>query len=139
MPKPDIWNSHWMEIAFVTSKLSKDPSTKVGAVLVSQDNSQCSVGYNGMPRSYDEEPDDWLIKDRKYNLVFHAEDNCILNCPFSMKGCKLYCTHKPCYRCMERILHVGITEVYFKIDYDKLGFEDIWNKCASKIKIQKIV
>ena len=78
MPTTDQWNKHWMEVALVTSKLSKDPSTQVGAVVVTQDNRQCSIGYNGFARGIEETPDKWQ-RPTKYEYVIHAELNAILS------------------------------------------------------------
>ena len=70
------WNELFMDIAKLTAKRSKDPHTKVGAVLV-KDNHILGIGYNGEPRdfSYDF---DWHSSE-KYDYVIHAEMNAIAN------------------------------------------------------------
>lgn len=45
------WEQTFMSIAKVVAKRSKDPHTKVGAVLV-KDKLILSIGYNGEPRNY---------------------------------------------------------------------------------------
>jgi dCMP deaminase len=42
------WDDIWMKVAHAISERSIDPRYKVGAVIVSDDNTQVlSVGYNG--------------------------------------------------------------------------------------------
>ena len=88
---------HFLRLAWVTGlNLSKDPRTKVGAVIVTEDTRQVSIGYNGFPKKLAEHPERWE-KPLKYEYVIHAELNAIMNCPFDTKGCTLYCTHQPCH------------------------------------------
>ena len=49
------WDELFIEMAFLVSEKSKDPSTKVGCVLVSKDNTVLSTGNNGFPRGVKEE------------------------------------------------------------------------------------
>lgn len=44
------WDEYFMGVAILSGKRSKDPSTQVGACIVSQDNKILSMGYNGFPR-----------------------------------------------------------------------------------------
>lgn len=44
------WDDYFMGIAVLSAKRSKDPSTQVGACIVSEDNKILSVGYNGFPK-----------------------------------------------------------------------------------------
>ena len=43
------WDEYFMGIALLSAERSKDPSTSVGACIVSEANKILSVGYNGMP------------------------------------------------------------------------------------------
>jgi dCMP deaminase len=135
MPSGDIWNKHWINVAFVTSELSKDPSTKVGACLVTQDNRQCSIGFNGFASGVRETKEEWENRDYKINSVIHAEENALLLCPFEKKGSKLYVTHQPCHRCIIRILQCGIKQLYYSLDYPRLEHKDIWDKHAKMFDI----
>ena len=52
---PTSWDTYFMGLAKYVSTKSKDRSTKVGCVIVSQDHQVVSTGYNGFPRGcYDE-------------------------------------------------------------------------------------
>ena len=44
------WNQRFLEIAKTVAGWSKDPSTKVGAVAVSDARAILTTGYNGIPR-----------------------------------------------------------------------------------------
>jgi dCMP deaminase len=136
MPSQDQWNKHWMEVALVTSKLSKDPSTKVGAVIVTPDNRQCSIGYNGFAKGVIETEEKWQ-RPAKYERVIHAEMNSILNCPFETIGCKIYITHQPCHRCISHVLNSGILELYYLNTYDNLSHKDIWIEHAKLFRVCK--
>lgn len=43
------WEEYFMAIAKLSAMRSKDPSTQVGACIVSNDNRILSIGYNGTP------------------------------------------------------------------------------------------
>ena len=43
------WEEYFMAIAKLSAMRSKDPSTQVGACIVSNDNRILSIRYNGTP------------------------------------------------------------------------------------------
>ena len=90
------WDEYFMGVAMLAARRSKDPSTQVGACIVSQDNIIISTGYNGMPKgcSDDEFPWDRTGEETKYPYVVHAELNAILNANGrDLRGSKLYVAH----------------------------------------------
>lgn len=94
------------------STWSKDPSTKVGAVLVRPNNTVHSTGYNGLPRGLRDDPE--LLADRmyKYPRTLHAEVNAILNADTRPVGCTLFIwPMPPCSHCAIQIIQSGITRV----------------------------
>lgn len=119
------WNDTFMEMAEVVAKRSKDPSTQVGACIVSNENKILSLGYNGAPRAWDDNNFPWSKDsenplETKYPFVIHAERNAILN--FSgisghLRGSRIYVTHFPCNECAKEIAQVGISEVIYLNDY----------------------
>lgn len=139
MPNQQQWDEHWLKIAEITSQLSKDPSTKVGAVVVTPDNRQCSLGYNGFAAGIEETPEIWNDRPVKYEMVIHGEINAILNCPFPTKGCTVYVTHQPCHRCMPHLRNAGIERVVYAQEYPRLQHRDIWLKTAMLFKEVKHV
>ena len=49
------WDEYFMGIALLTAMRSKDPSSQVGACIVSPENRILSLGYNGMPIGCDDD------------------------------------------------------------------------------------
>lgn len=45
------WDEYFMGVAKLSAMRSKDPSTQVGACIVSEDNKILSMGYNGFPKA----------------------------------------------------------------------------------------
>lgn len=133
MPNQDTWDRHWLKVALVTSELSKDKSTKVGAVIVTPDNRHCSIGYNGFVKGIEETDEKWQ-RPTKYQYVQHGELNAILNCPFDTVGCILYCTHQCCHRCLELVIQAGIQRVIYLNEYANLEYKDIWIEHSKLLK-----
>ena len=46
------WDEYFMGIAKLSGMRSKDPSTQVGACIVSEDHKILSMGYNGFPKKW---------------------------------------------------------------------------------------
>ena len=103
----DDWHIFWLDLAKKASTRSKDPNTQVGAVIVTQDNRQCSIGYNGFPKGVVENNTKWS-RPLKYSYVIHAEENAIINAPFDTVGSSLYCTLQPCHKCIGKLINAGI-------------------------------
>lgn len=115
------WGETFMQIAQTVKLRSKDPSTQVGAVIVSADNRVLSLGYNGMPNGifdddvpWGKDSDDPL--ESKYAYVVHAERNAVLNFRGSLPelgGAVVYVTLFPCSECAKELLQVGIRRVIY--------------------------
>lgn len=107
----------YMEIAYAISRLSKDPSTQVGAVIIGPTQEVRSLGYNGAPRgcSADEAGDiRGTTRPEKYYWFSHAELNAITNAArvgTPLAGSSLLVTHPPCMDCARAIVQAGITRV----------------------------
>ena len=104
-----------MKIAQATALRSKDISTKVGCVIVDENDRIVSTGYNGFVSKCDES---LMTFERplKYYLTIHAEMNALLYSRRSLDGCTLYTTHSPCDNCLKHILQAGIRMIYFEDD-----------------------
>jgi len=102
-----IWDQRLLELARHVSNWSKDPSTKVGAVVAGVDKTHIAFGYNGFPPRI---ADDGRLqeRDRKYKLIIHAEENALANAHFDVRGATLYATHFPCTNCSKTIIARGI-------------------------------
>ncbi len=115
------WDEYFMGIALLSAERSKDPSTCVGACIVSTDNKILSVGYNGMPKGCSDDEFPWDREgdtlETKYAFVCHAELNAILNYTGAdLKGSRIYTTLFPCNECTKAIIQAGISEVIYYSD-----------------------
>ena len=109
------WDEYFMGIALLTAMRSKDPSSQVGACIVSPENKILSLGYNGMPIGCDDDAMPWEREgeplNTKYMYVCHAELNAILNAGRSVPGWTLYATACPCSHCAAAAIQAGIMRV----------------------------
>lgn len=105
------WHYFYLGMAQYVSSASKDPSTKVGSVIVRPNNTIASVGYNGFPRGMSDDPALYADRETKYSRIVHAEMNAILNAHGPVDGFTLYNTFPPCDRCAVFVVQAGIKEV----------------------------
>ena len=116
------WDEYFMGIAMLTAKRSKDPSTQVGACIVSKDNIIISTGYNGMPKGCSDDEFPWERAGEqedmtKYPYVVHAELNAILNANGrDLRGSRIYVALFPCNECAKAIIQSGVSEVLYLSD-----------------------
>lgn len=110
------WDLRFIELALHVADWSKDPSTKVGSVIVAPDRRIVSLGYNGFPRGVTDSEERLNDRPTKYAFVAHAERNALDNADVSMRGCILYSTLQPCAECTKSIIQRGITRVVTLID-----------------------
>lgn len=105
----------YMEIAYATSRFSKDESTQVGAVIVGPTNEVRSLGYNGAPRGCRADEDSrGITRPEKYFWYSHAELNAITNAARAgvpLDGSTIVVTHPPCMDCARAIVQAGIKQV----------------------------
>jgi len=124
MTKQDKWDRHFLQLCLDHARMSKDPSTQVGAVVVGPDGEIRSAGFNGLPRGIADRPEVLNDRDSKLALIVHGEMNAILAAArvgTPMKGCTLYLAATdntgsvwggaPCTRCTVEIIQAGIAEV----------------------------
>ena len=125
------WDEYFMGIALLAAKRSKDPSTQVGACIVSQDNIIISTGYNGMPKGCSDDDFPWEREgaDTKYPYVVHAELNAILNANGrDLRNSRVYVALFPCNECAKAIIQSGVKEVVYLSD----KYSDTMGNLASK-------
>ena len=110
----DKWDMRFLDLATHISEWSKDPSTKVGCVVVGPDREIRSTGFNGFPRGILDSDDRLTDRDLKYPLICHAEENAIIHAArigLALKGCTAYVTWPPCTRCARSLIQAGISEI----------------------------
>lgn len=122
-------NDHWFDSFFrrcqAEAASSKDPTTKVGAVIVDDDKGALSSGFNGFPRGIADTPERLASRHLKNRLVVHAERNAILNVArtggAALRGATI-CVEAiptdgsehwgaPCVACALEIIQAGIKRV----------------------------
>lgn len=109
------WMQRFMDMAVHVSEWSKDPSRKIGAVIVDPNTRQIlSLGYNGFPQGVE---DDARLDDKaaKRKLVVHAEMNAIYNAAkngVNIEGAWMFVSGLPsCHDCAKGIKQTGISRV----------------------------
>lgn len=118
------WDEYFMGVALLSGRRSKDPSTQVGACIVSQDNKILSMGYNGFPKGCSDDEFPWGKEteqedpyNSKYFYSTHSELNAILNYRGgSLEGAKMYVTLFPCNECAKAIIQAGIKTLVYDCD-----------------------
>lgn len=116
------WDLRFLEMAKLVASWSKDPSTKTGAVLVRQDRTVLSVGFNGFPRGMDDAPELYADRDKKYSRVVHCEINAMISAKQPIDGSTLYTyPFMSCDRCVVQMIQAGVKRfVAPKASADKL-------------------
>lgn len=104
----------WPVVEAVAS-MSKDPSTKVGALALDENFNIIATGFNGFPRGVDDSAARYMDRETKYRLVAHAEQNLIAQAAYggrSLKGATLLVSSLfPCSSCAKSIIQSGIIRV----------------------------
>ncbi|MEC9174168.1 MAG: dCMP deaminase family protein, partial [Candidatus Thermoplasmatota archaeon] len=110
------WDRRFLDLASHISGWSKDPSTKVGCVVVGEDREIRSTGFNGFPRGIEDSMERLDDRELKYPLICHAEENAIMHAArigISLKDCTAYVTWPPCTRCARSLIQAGVVEVVY--------------------------
>jgi dCMP deaminase len=105
----DKWDSRFLKAAHEVASWSKDPSTKVGCVIVNPElQRRTGEGFNGFPRFLSDAPELYADRDVKYSRTLHAELNAVLFAK-ETEGCTAYVTHPPCTNCALVLIQSGIS------------------------------
>jgi len=129
------WDEVWIETAGLISQRSYDPRHQVGAVVVSDDNTQVlAVGYNG---NYSGGPNKVESTNPGESGMIHAEINALLKLDYNNpKIKKMYITLSPCRMCAKAIVNSGVSEVIYSEEYRDTSSLDILKDAG--IQIRKI-
>ena len=107
------WDTRFIRIANEVATWSKDPGTKVGAVLV-LDRRIIATGYNGFPQNIEDTIERYSNRELKLAYTVHAEVNAILNAAkngATTNGSTLYVTFSPCVSCATSVVQAGVSTV----------------------------
>jgi deoxycytidylate deaminase len=117
---------HAIVLAHIAAKRTDDPKVGVGSVLILENGTYLSVGWNGFPKKADvlDYPqagaDDYIEQELKYDYILHAgitnslEQNALLWRPrplASLINSTLVSTKMPCDECAPVIYDCGIRRV----------------------------
>jgi len=108
------WDDWLMGMCFWVSLRSPDPATKHGAILCNERHQILGVGYNAFPRGC-KDSEMPLSRPEKYDVIVHAEENCLLNSQNLLlhSGLVMYITGFPCSRCFVKIMQCNIKKIVY--------------------------
>ena len=108
------WDEYFMKIAETVAVKSKDPSSKMGCVIVDSKKRVISLGYNGMLQGADESKMTLSERPMKYYFAIHSEMNAILFAHQDLTGCTIYNRVATCENCLKYCLQAGIKRFVYK-------------------------
>lgn len=114
------WDARWLALAGEVGKWSKDPSTKVGCIIIGDARQMLSAGYNGFPRGVNDDIAERYSREErdgrreKLRWTEHAERNAIYNAArngVDLYGSRMYTTFYSCADCARGIIQSGISQL----------------------------
>jgi dCMP deaminase len=134
------WDKFFMQHVYLAASKSKDPKTKIGAVLV-RERHVLATGFNGIPRGVADEAKR-MERPVKYFYMEHGERNALYTCArhgINPQGATLYTQGIPCADCARGIIQCGVREVvvhgpwhYFQVSG---GHSAKWNESADHSRV----
>lgn len=130
------WDEIWMNFTRLVAKRSYDPRHKVGAIVVTGDNTQVlSIGYNG---NYAGGPNEIETIIPGQSGMIHAEINTLIKLDYNNpKYKKMYLTLSPCRMCAKAIINGGINEVIYDKEYRDTSGIHILEQIGIKLRKYK--
>lgn len=112
--KQRAWDEYFMKIAETVALKSKDPSSKMGCVIVDKNKRVVSLGYNGLVQGADESKLTLSERPMKYYFATHSEMNAVLFAHQDLAGCTIYNRVATCDNCLKYCLQAGITRFVYE-------------------------
>ena len=136
-PSVDSWA---LDLADHAAKRSRDPSTKVGAVILRPDNTVASMGYNGFPRHTNDSAEIYLDRQRKLLRTVHAELNAILTAREPLHGYTIYVSPLfSCANCAASIIQSGISRIVCRMPAESITrWKESFDEAQNLFKEAKI-
>lgn len=103
------WEKRMLALAREVAWWSKDPSTKVGCVLVDDRHRVVGMGYNGYPRGVVD--DVGVAREERLRRTVHAEVNAVLNAVGPVEGTTAFVTAPTCASCAGVLIQAGVKRV----------------------------
>ncbi|MBR3131905.1 hypothetical protein IKG33_00620 [Candidatus Saccharibacteria bacterium] len=114
MSKQKDWDEYFMKIAETVALKSKDPSSKMGCVIVDQNKRVVSLGYNGLIQGSDESKMTLSERPMKYYFSIHSEMNAVIFAHQDLTGCTIYNKTATCENCLKYCLQAGIKRFVYR-------------------------
>jgi dCMP deaminase len=144
------WDFRFLKLAKEISTWSKDPSSKIGAVIVNDERRILATGYNGFPRGIADTPERLNDREEKYPRIIHAEMNALMNALYSgvsVKGATLYVYGLPvCSDCTKSVIQSGIKRIVLSPpELAPEKWREAWEKMSepmfreARVDISKII
>lgn len=112
------WINRYFDLAEQISLWSKDPSSKIGAIIIADHGQIISQGYNGFPRKIHDLEKRLEHRETKYKYIVHGEMNCIYNACLTgqkLNNTKLFVYGLPiCSECAKGVIQSGISHTFMK-------------------------
>lgn len=116
------WDMYFMGFARQAATRATCPRGAVGAVFV-RDRNLLATGYNGSVSGAphcDEYPEELHVVNGHCDIAVHAEINGLAQAAkhgTCLEGATLYCTHRPCWRCLRPVLTAGVRRIVYEQEY----------------------
>jgi dCMP deaminase len=136
------WDTRFMRLAREIADWSKDPSSKIGAIIVNDRRRILATGYNGFPEGIEDTEERLNNREEKYPRIIHAETNALLNAlknGVSVEGATLYVYGLPvCPDCTKSIIQAGIKRIVMSPDpYVVISpWTEKWDKVSKSMIIE---
>lgn len=131
---PPTWDEWFMKMMYLVATKSKDPRTKIGAVLV-KDKRIISTGYNGICIGVDDVPEDRSSRPDKYKWYEHGERNSIFSAAsigIPVNGSTMYTNGTPCCDCTRAIIQSGVKKVVIHKTYEEMFLQMLAEKNSTQ-------
>lgn len=106
-------DEYFMELARTAASKSQEPSTKVGCVIVDENDNIVSTACN----DYAIDPNSEYSTDEKpirYLISVHAEMRALILAERSIRNCKVYVTHASCENCLKHLIVASVKEIIYE-------------------------
>lgn len=137
------WRTHLFKDVYHWASKSKDPRTKIGAILVHWgEHDPIAFGYNGFPRRINDEVLERWERPEKYFWVCHAEQNAIWNCAKkgrATEGTFMLTQGIPCADCTKGLIQAGIARIIVHAQWQAKELEFDWKKWNESSERSKIM
>lgn len=136
--KKQKWAGRMLRLAKEVASWSKDQSTKVGAVITTNEGAPVSWGFNGMAMGINDNVPERHQRPEKYKWMCHAERNAMDLAPRPLNDCVMFVTFSPCSSCAQSIIQRKIKTVVIDSEFTADKMPDRWqDDMITAVKMMK--